>query len=59
MAFTFAQPLLVERVLTYLGDKDDRSGSVGYGLLVAYGLVYLGIAVSESPMTRTGNSDFA
>ena len=46
-AFTFAQPLLVETVLTYLGDENKDSKSVGYGLLVAYGLVYLGIAVSK------------
>lgn len=46
-ALTFAQPLLAETVLKYLGGEKTDFKSVGYGLLVAYGLVYLGIAVSE------------
>jgi ATP-binding cassette subfamily C (CFTR/MRP) protein 1 len=46
IGFTFCQPLLLKRLLNYLGDPVERkSSNIGYGLIGAYGLVYLGIAV--------------
>ncbi len=45
IAFTFAQPLMAERVLTYLSEIETASPNVGYGLIGAYALVYTGLAV--------------
>lgn len=55
MGFTFAQPLLVDSALKYLGDDNSHSDAVGYGLLLAYGLVYLGIAVSAFVISDSSN----
>jgi len=49
LAFTFCQPLLLNRFLEYLQDPAGKSTSnIGYALIGAYGLVYFRIAVSES-----------
>lgn len=49
MAFTLAQPLLMTRVIRYLdGDEISDPPAIGYGLIAAYFLLYLGIAVSTS-----------
>lgn len=45
LAFTLLQPLLLESLLTYLGDA-DASRDIGHGLIGAYIFVYLGMAVS-------------
>ena len=45
LAFTLLQPLLLESLLQYLGEK-DASRDVGHGLIGAYVFVYLGMAVS-------------
>jgi len=49
LAFTICQALLLNRLLRFLdaGPADDDI-RVGYGLIGAYGLVYVGIAVSGS-----------
>jgi ABC-type multidrug transport system fused ATPase/permease subunit len=49
IGFTFAQPFLLERTILYIeGDgREDRS-VVGRGLIVAYVIVYIGIAVSTA-----------
>jgi len=47
LAFTFCQPLLVNRFLDYLQDPVEiKDANIGYGLIGAYGLVYFGMAVS-------------
>jgi hypothetical protein len=47
IGFKFAQPFLVETAVTYLAAPDDpNSANRGYGLITAYGIVYIGIAVS-------------
>jgi ATP-binding cassette subfamily C (CFTR/MRP) protein 1 len=46
IAFTFCQPLLLKRLLNYLGNSAERQNlKIGYGLIGAYGIVYLGMAV--------------
>jgi hypothetical protein len=51
IAFTFCQPLLLNRVLQYLTDsKQEPNINVGYGLIGAYGIVYLGLAVRLTPL---------
>lgn len=47
LAFTICQPLVLSRFLDFLGDS-SQSANVGHGLVGAYGLVYLGIALSSS-----------
>lgn len=45
IAFTICQPLLVTRFLTYLQSPSEREdASVGWALVGAYALVYLGVA---------------
>ena len=47
MAFTICQPLLLRRFLDYLqGDETVAAEATGYGFIGAYGLVYLGMAIS-------------
>jgi ATP-binding cassette subfamily C (CFTR/MRP) protein 1 len=45
-AFAFTQPFLVRRVISYIENINTEDVSIGYSLLAAYGIVYLGIAVS-------------
>ncbi|TQV93497.1 ABC multidrug transporter [Cordyceps javanica] len=46
-AFTIAQPFLVQRVLDYVAAPPAESDkNTGYGLIAAYALVYIGIAIS-------------
>ena len=45
--FLFAQPFLIDRATSYLGQKsDDGDDNIGYGLIGATGCIYLGIAVN-------------
>ncbi|KAL7947355.1 P-loop containing nucleoside triphosphate hydrolase protein [Trichoderma barbatum] len=46
-AFTFAQPFLVETTINFVGDE-NADDSHGKGLVGAWALVYLGIALSRS-----------
>ncbi|KAK1754461.1 P-loop containing nucleoside triphosphate hydrolase protein [Echria macrotheca] len=49
IGFTFAQPFLLERTIRYIeGDGYADRSAVGKGLVVAYILVYVGIAVSTA-----------
>ncbi|PYI31455.1 putative multidrug resistance protein [Aspergillus indologenus CBS 114.80] len=49
IGFTFAQPFLITRVISYVSDAGQtRDKSDGYGLIGATGLVYLGIALSTA-----------
>ncbi|KAI9736588.1 MAG: hypothetical protein M1818_006099 [Claussenomyces sp. TS43310] len=45
VAFTICQPLLLKTFLNFL-QNPQQSQSIGYGLIGAYGLVYLGMALS-------------
>jgi hypothetical protein len=47
LGFTLAQPFFTERLLEYLSEL-HREPSVGYGLIGASILIYVGIAVSSS-----------
>ena len=44
--FTFAQPFLVNSMLSQLDDSAFKPISHGYGLIGASALIYIGIAVS-------------
>lgn len=53
-AFTLAQPFLVQRVLDYTAAPPTESDkNTGYGLIAAYALVYIGIAVCH-PTLKLG-----
>lgn len=47
LAFTICQPLILNRLLVFLDDT-SQSISIGHGLIGAYGLVYIGIALSQA-----------
>lgn len=47
LSLTVCQPILLNKLLDYLGKpSESMSKGVGYGLIGAYALVYIGIAVS-------------
>lgn len=49
IAFRFAQPFLVQRTINYMSESDGpNTRNIGYGLIGAYALVYIGIAVGLS-----------
>jgi hypothetical protein len=53
IAFSFCQPLLLNRFISYLAEPEGpESANIGYGLTATYGIVYLGLAVSSSPRER-------
>ncbi|KAF4835570.1 ABC transporter atnG [Colletotrichum tropicale] len=46
IGFKFAQPFLINRIITYVdGDKGSDPKSVAYGLIAATAMIYLGTAV--------------
>lgn len=46
--FTFSQPFLINRVLSFISiSHENRSANVAYGLIGAYAIVYIGAAVCE------------
>lgn len=48
IGFTFAQPFLISRLLNFLAGPDDqKTASIGYGLIGATALIYLGLAISS------------
>lgn len=47
LAFTICQPLVLTRFLGFLNDE-TQPVNIGYGLVGAYGLVYLGIAATQA-----------
>lgn len=55
MAATFAQPLLLRRVLSFETDKQDPE-NIGYALIAAMALVYIILAVSKAQYDHTVNS---
>ena len=49
IGFSFAQPFLIHRAILFSSSPDTPGNrNVGYGLIGAYVLVYIGIAVSLS-----------
>jgi ATP-binding cassette, subfamily C (CFTR/MRP), member 1 len=47
--FRYMQPLLIRRVTLFIDQPDTESAmNQGWGLTAAYGLVYIGIAVSTN-----------
>jgi hypothetical protein len=47
LAFTFCQPLFIQRILDYLS-QSKLDANLGYGFIGASVLIYLGIAISRS-----------
>lgn len=57
--FTFAQPFLVERVLDFMTEPEHvNSDNYARGLIAAYAIVYVGIAVGQKlPPTTNALED--
>lgn len=50
IAFSFCQPLLINRVIRLMTEPlNTQTTQFGYGLVGAYIIVYIGIAVSVRP----------
>ncbi len=45
--FTICQPLILQRFLDFLSEK-SQPVQIGYGLIAAYGIDYVGIAFSQA-----------
>jgi ABC-type multidrug transport system fused ATPase/permease subunit len=48
VALTVSQPLLIQQFMNHLNTPDDGSEkqrNIGYGLVAAYGLVFISVAV--------------
>ena len=45
IGFNFAQPFLIERALGLVDSPDLRTHNYAYGMIAAYAIVYVGIAV--------------
>jgi ATP-binding cassette subfamily C (CFTR/MRP) protein 1 len=41
----YAQPFLLSRTINYVGDRDDQPANVGWGLVGAYAIIYIGLAI--------------
>lgn len=53
LAFTLGQPFLIQRSVEWFSEpKSEASNNIGYGLIGAYGLVYIGIAVRSLMFQR-------
>ncbi|KAG9646246.1 P-loop containing nucleoside triphosphate hydrolase protein, partial [Aureobasidium melanogenum] len=48
LALTFCQPLLLRRLLDYLKHSDVEDKNIGYGLIGAYFVVYIGLATTSA-----------
>ncbi|KAG9238182.1 ABC multidrug transporter [Amylocarpus encephaloides] len=49
IGFTYCQPLLISRVLNYQKQPETSdSNNIGYGLIAAYGIVYIGLAFATA-----------
>lgn len=48
LAFSLCQPLLIESLLKYLDNTDDRSPNVGYGLIGATAIIYFGLPICRA-----------
>ena len=54
-AFTYSQPLLLTRTISYVNGEPEPSKNVGYGLIGAYSIVYMGLAVRVATRPLTLN----
>ena len=53
VGFSFAQPFLVQRVLDFMDEPDSPTSQYqAYGLIAAYAIVYVGLAVRASESGR-------
>ncbi|TIA79218.1 multidrug resistance-like protein [Aureobasidium pullulans] len=48
LALTLCQPLLLKRLLDYLNNSDTESVNIGYGIIGAYLIVYVGLATTSA-----------
>lgn len=50
IGFKFAQPFLINRVIDFVGQSDTpESKNIGYGLIGATALIYIGLSASSPP----------
>ena len=47
----FAQPFLLRRTIDYVSNGSGQSGNVGWGLVGAYAIVYISLALLRAPST--------
>ncbi|KAI5246025.1 multidrug resistance-like protein [Aureobasidium subglaciale] len=48
LALTFCQPLLLRRLLDYLNNSGTEDKNIGYGIIGAYFVVYIGLATTSA-----------
>ena len=45
IGFKYAQPFLLDRTITYVNDRTHQPGNIGWALVGAYTIVYVGLAI--------------
>lgn len=56
VGFSIAQPFLVQTTLTYIANHTTEDLNHGYGLIGAYALTYIGLAVSATSYIKDGKA---
>jgi ATP-binding cassette subfamily C (CFTR/MRP) protein 1 len=51
----FCQPFLIQRTIKYVSNRHDQPGNVGWGLVGAYAIVYIGLALATASSTYLMN----
>ena len=55
IAFNYAQPFLISRAISFVGDPvTSQTKNTGYGLIAATGIVYVGISVCLPSLNLEG-----
>lgn len=55
IGFKYAQPFLLSRTITYVSNRNDQPSNVGWALVGAYAIVYVGLAICTASFTHLLN----
>ena len=55
IGFRYAQPFLLQATVSYVSNRKDQQQDVGLGLVAAYALVYIGLAILTASYTHLSN----
>jgi ATP-binding cassette subfamily C (CFTR/MRP) protein 1 len=55
IGFRYAQPFLLHRTITYVSNRNDQPSNVGWTLVGAYAIVYIGLAICTASFTHLLN----
>ncbi|KAF7954900.1 uncharacterized protein EAE97_000159 [Botrytis byssoidea] len=53
--FRFMQPFLINKIISLVSDPESKSPNIGWGLIAASGLIYIGLALTASASQHKAN----